>query len=154
MVRQQATRRNADGLMGAPHTHYRRSVFKQLLLHKRNTKQILGCKDIRLAILAGIKNHLTEDWKNENVSGSFHHLHHHETCLCKFGKIGKEKKAAANKKRKDFYKTERGQEIKIMYKEKAQTRKTLIKTVNALKIGSNLAEMEKEMIINLIKRLR
>ena len=81
-------------------------------------------------------------------------MHHHENCLCEFGKIGKEKKAAANKKRKDFYKTERGQEIKNNYKEKAQTRKTLIKTVNALKTGSNLAEMEKEMIINLIKRLR
>ena len=58
----------------------------------------------------GIKDHLTEDWKNENVSAHPHHLHHHETCLCEFGKIGKEKKAAANKKRKDFYKTERGQE--------------------------------------------
>ena len=81
-------------------------------------------------------------------------MHHHETCLCEFGKIGKEKKAADNKERKDFYKTELGQEIKDNYKEKAQTRKTLIKTVNALKTGSNLAEMEKEMIINLIKRLR
>ena len=66
----------------------------------------------------------------------------------------KEKKEAANKKRQDFCKTELGQEIKNMYKDRTQTRKTLIKTVNALKIGSNLAEMEKEMIINLIKRLR
>ena len=117
--------------------------------YKTNT-----CKDIQLAILKGIKDHLTEDWTHDNVSGHPHHLHHHETCLCEFGRIGKEKKAAANKKRKDFYKTERGQEIKNIYKEKAQTRKTLIKTVNALKTGSNLAEMEKEIIINLIKRLR
>ena len=82
------------------------------------------------------------------------HLHHNETCLYGFGKIGNEKKEAANKKRQDFYKTELGQEIKNMYKDRVQTRKTLIKTVSALKTGSNLAEMEKEMIINLIKRLR
>ena len=81
-------------------------------------------------------------------------MHHHENCLCEFGKIGKEKKAAANKKRKDFYKTERWQEIKNMYKDPAQTRKTLIKTVMQLQNGSNLAKMEKGSILDLIKRLR
>ena len=141
---QRATRRNADGLMGAPHTHYRQSAFEQRLLHKRNAKQILGCKDIRLAILKGIKNHLTEDWSYENVSGHPHYLHHHETCLCEFGKIGKKKKDAANKKRREFYNTERGQEIKNMYKDRAQTRKELLEKVMQLQTGSNLAEMEKE----------
>ena len=151
---QRATRRNADGLMGAPHTHYRRSVFEQRLLHKRNAKQILGCKDIRLAILKGIKNHLTEDWSYENVSGHPHYLHHHETCLCEFGKIGKKKKDAANKKRREFYNTERGQEIKNMYKDRAQTRKELLEKVMQLQTGSNLAEMEKESILDLLKRMK
>ena len=137
--------------MGAPHTHYRISVFKQWLLHKRNARQILGCKDIRLAILKGIKDHLTEDWKNENVSGHPHHLHHHETCLSEFGK---EKRDAANKKRREFYNTERRQEIKNMYKDCAQTRKELIEKDMQLQTGSNLAEMEKETILDLFKRMK
>ena len=78
-------------------------------------------------------------------------MHHHETYLCKFGKIGKEKKEAANKKRQDFCKTELGQEITNMYKDRTQTRKTLIKTVNALKIWLS---WKKKSILDLIKRLR
>ena len=57
-----ATRRNADGLMGAPHTHYRQSVFSHCLLHRRNEKQILGCKDIRLTILRVVSTKLSEEW--------------------------------------------------------------------------------------------
>ena len=52
------------------------------------------------------------------MSGHPHHLHHHETCECEFGKIGKAKKAAANKKRRDFYKTERGLAIRQNYKDR------------------------------------
>ena len=151
---QRATRRNTDGLMGAPHTHYRRSVFAQWLLHKRNRKQILGCAGIRLAILKGIKDHLTEDWIKENVTGNLKHLHHHETCLCEFGKLGKKKKEAANKKRREFYQTEKGQNIRMEYKEKAQIRKNLIERVTALETGSNLAKLEKESILSLLRRMK
>ena len=151
---QRATRRDADGLMGKPHTHYRRSVFDPSLLHKRNAKQVLGCADIRLGILRRIKCQLTQDWKNENVSGHPHYLHHHETCLCDNGKIGKQKKKEANKKRRDFYNTERGQEIRQAYKDMANMRKELIAKVLDLKTGSNLAEMEKESILELLKRMK
>ena len=151
---QRATRRNGDGLMGAPHTHYRRSIFERSLLHKRNAKQIVGCKSIRLCILSGVSKKLTVDWERENVSGSYHHLHHHKTCLCEFGEVGKEKKRAANKKRSDFYETETGKEIKKKYKDRAQDRKEIIKKVMDLKSGSNLAELDKETIINLLKRMR
>ena len=151
---QRATRRNGDGLMGAPHTHYRRSIFERSLLHRRSAKQIVGCKDIRLFILSGVRRKLTEDWERENVSGSFHHLHHHKTCLCDFGEVGIAKKKAANKKRSDFYETETGKEIKKKYKDRAQDRKEIIKKVMDLKSGSNLAELDKETIINLLKRMR
>ena len=57
---QRATRRNADGLMGVPHTHYKRSVFGRNLLHRRNRKQILGCKDVRRTILRGVSIKLSE----------------------------------------------------------------------------------------------
>ena len=151
---QRATRRNTDGLMGAPHTHYKRSVFDQCLLHKRNNKKILGCKDIRLAILRGVRNKLTDKWKNDNVSGHHHHLHHHETCVCDFGLIGKEKKEAANEKRRAFYNTEQGLEIKNKYKDRAQKRREIIEKVMMLQTGSNLAEMEKESILDLLKRMK
>ena len=77
-----------------------------------------------------------------------------QTCLCEFGKIGRQKKAAANQKRRDFYKTERGQDIKKMYKESAQTKKDIIKLVMDLKTGNNLAEMEKATILDLLKRMK
>ena len=99
---QRKTKRDGDGLMGAPHTHYRQSVFNQSLLHKRNKKQIIGCKDIRLTILRWVSRKLSEEWKIKHVSGHQHYLHHHETCQCEFGIIGKAQKATANKKEGTF----------------------------------------------------
>ena len=147
---QRATRRNADGLMGAPHTHYKRSVFGQ----RRNRKQILGRKDVRRKFLRGVSIKLTEEWKSKNVSGHSHHLHHHETCRCEFGKIGREKKKEANEKRRAFYKTEHGQSIKNRYKETAKLRNELIEKLMAHKSGTNLAEIEKETILKLLRKMQ
>jgi hypothetical protein len=151
---QRATRRNADGLMGAPHTHYKRSVFGRNLLHRRNRKQILGCKDVRRTILRGVSIKLSEEWKSKHVSGHSHHLHHHETCQCEFGKIGRKKKKEANEKRRAFYKTERGQTIKNRYKETAKLRNELIEKLMAHKSGTNLAEIEKETILKLLRKMQ
>ena len=151
---QRATRRGGDGLMGAPHTHYRRSVFGRHLLHRRNAKQILGCKDIRLAILREVNNHLSNEWKTKYVSGHYHYLHHHETCQCEFGKIGRARKKEANEKRREFYKTECGQNVKNRYKEMAKTRDELIERLMAHQSGTNLAEMEKETILKLLRRMK
>ena len=136
------------------HTHYRRSVHGSWLLHKRSEKKKLGCADVRLEILRNLQQNLDEEWLKNNVSGHPHHLHHHETCLCEFGKIGRQKKAAANQKRRDFYKTERGQDIKKMYKDRAQNKKDIIKLVMDLKTGNNLAEVEKETILDLLKTMK
>ena len=151
---QRAARRNADGLMGSPHTHYKRSVFGRNLLHRRNAKQILGCKDIRLTILREVSKHLNKEWKAKYVSGHYHHLHHHETCLCEFGKIGKERKKVANEKRREFYKTEEGERVKNRYKETAKTRDKLIETLMAHEPGTNLADIEKETILMLLRRMK
>ena len=40
-----------------------------------------------------------------------------------------------------------------MYKDRAQNKKDIIKLVMNLKTGNNLAEMEKETILNLLKRM-
>ena len=89
---QRATRRNDDGLHGAPHTHYRRSVHGKWLLHNRSKKKQLGCADIRFGILRYLKQKLDEKWLKDNVSGHLEHLHHHETCVCEFGKIGRRRR--------------------------------------------------------------
>ena len=151
---QRASRRNGDGLQGAPHTHYRRSVHGRWLLHKRSEKILLGCAGVRLEILCNLRKNLDEEWLKNNVSGHIHHLHHHETCLCEFGKIGRKKKEAANQKRRDFYKTQQGQDIKKMYKDCAQNKNDIIKLVMEFKTGNNLAEMEKETILDLLKRMK
>ena len=83
-----------------------------------------------------------------------HHLHHHETCLCDFGKIGKEKKKAANEKRREFYKSDSGERVKNRFKEIAKTRDKLKETLMAHKPGTNLAEMEKETILKLLRRMK
>lgn len=119
--------------MGEPHTHYNRSVFESTLLHGREWEgKVRGCKNIRERIKAGIEAHLTEDWLQRNVSGSDgDYLHHHETCSCDMGKIGKANKLAANKRRSDFYKTERWREIRKRYKQRAEeNRKELIDRFN------------------------
>ena len=51
-------------------------------------------------------------WKSPNVIGDYDHVHHHKTCLCGVGKIGKERKE------------------------------------------TDLAEMEKETILKLVRRMK
>ena len=41
-----------------------------------------------------------------------------------------------------------------MYKERAQNKKDIIKLVMDLKTGNNLAEVEKETILDLLKRMK
>ena len=162
--------------MGKPHTHYRRSVFEPTLLHFRNGKKVGGCKHKRSLIKLGISAHLTEDWLQvtwirlqnllvwifslhlftlqRNVSGTDgDYLHHHETCKCEMGKIGKANKLAANQKRRDFYKTEAGQEKKNHYKQKENFKKNTIAELQKIQVNGNLAEMEKQNIMQLISRL-
>ena len=75
------------------------------------------------------------------MSGHQHYLHHHETCQCEFGIIGRAKKAAANKKRRDFYKTEHGLAMKQKYKDRANEKKNPVELIKNLDCTSNLAGM-------------
>ena len=56
--------------------------------------------------------------------------------------------------RREFYKTEQGERVKNRYKEIAKTRDELIEKVMAHKPGTNLAEMEKETILRLLRRMK
>ena len=74
-------------------------------------------------------------------------LHHQESCNCKNGDKGKKKKAAANKRRSDFYKTEEGKAKKRHYTEKASKNHELIRLLKEYKTGGkNEAELTKKTI--------
>ena len=133
-------------------------MFDPTLLHERNGRKSGGCNNIRERIQAGIEAHLTEDWLKKNVSGSDgDYLHHHESCSCDNGEVGKAKKLAANKKRSDFYSTPQGIEKKQKYKKIKEDRKDLVarvdKFMKALGKVSNQAELEKECIQQLLARM-
>ena len=82
---------------------------------------------------------LNDKWLDENVSGDWEYaLHHQETCLCDNGKIGKDKKAAANKK---------------YYADKAREKHDLIRQLKKLKTSRNDAELTKETIAKLMDLL-
>ena len=53
-------------------------------------------------------------------------LHDSEICLCQRGKKGKEKLAAANAKRRAYYKTDAGLETKRRYREKAEVKRQIL----------------------------
>ena len=79
-------------------------------------------------------------------------LHHQELCNCEKGDKGKEKKAAANNRRSDYYKTEEGQATKRYYAEKATKKHELIRLLKEYKTdGKNEAKLTKETITRLME---
>ena len=70
------------------------------------------------------------------------------------GKQGETKKKAANQKTSDFYKTKRGQLMKNKYNDRANLKKDIINKVLNMECSSDLAEMEKESILNLLRRMK
>jgi hypothetical protein len=147
-------KRDADGLVGKAHTHYSRSVYEHVLIHDPNQKKSGGCKDVWSVIMESIWKKLSDEWLEENVSGdSEYRLHHEDTCACTNGKVGKEKRRTANEKRRDFYKTDRGLEIRKMYKEKNEKKNKLIATLMELKTNSTQAKLTKETITKLMDLL-
>ena len=144
-------RRDADGLVSQAHTHYCRRVYVPALLHSRNAKKEGGCGYMRREIQEMIWEKLSDEWLDENVSGDGEYaLHHEESCDCENGMIGKEKKASANKKRKEYYKTQEGKEMKKYYANENKKKHDLIREVRRLKKGGTLAELSKETIARLI----
>ena len=97
---------------------------------------------------------LSDEWLAENVSGdSEYALHHEESCDCENGMIGKEKKASANKKRKEYYETQEGKETKKKYAEKNRKKNNLIRELRMMKKCGSEAELIKETIARLMQML-
>ena len=86
-------------LVTHPHTHYARQPIDPLHRHGRGKV----CGNVRHEISSNISQFIDLTAKSNwyNIE-----LHDKETCLCNRGKIGKEKRAAANEKRRAYYKTD------------------------------------------------
>ena len=108
-------KRDSDGHLARPHTHYSRQPIDGYHRHKRGKL----CLDVRNEISEKIASHLNLDGKEHWNS---HNLHNIVTCTCDRGEIGKKRRAAANEKRRAFYKTDAGIDVRRKYRENAQTK--------------------------------
>ena len=104
-------------------------------------------------------NNITEEWLTKNTSGSDgEYLHHHESCPCDMGKIGKANKLAANKKHSDFYSTPQGMEVKQRNKKRTEEKNEVIARLSEFMKthgkNTNKAQLEKECIKQLLTRLK
>ena len=89
---------------------------------------------------------------SEKPNWSSNDLHDSEACFCKRSRQGKEKQAAANEKRRAYYKTEAGQETKRKYREKAALKRQILNQLVMLNV-SKKAHLCHERIEQLVKML-
>ena len=142
---QRVGRRDGDGLVTHPHTHYSRQPLESRHLHSRGKK----CVEVRDEISNEIALLLDLSDKSGWTTVA---LHDDESCLCARGKIGKARKAAANEKRRNYYKTEAGIEMKKKYRERAAIKRQLINHLTMLNV-SKKAKLCHETIEKLVKLL-
>ena len=142
---QRVGRRDGDGLVTHPHTHYSRQPIDSSHCHARGKE----CAGVRDEISTKISNFIDlttkANWTNDE-------LHNKETCLCNRGKIGKEKRAVANEKRRAYYKTAAGLETKRRYREKANVKRQILNQLSILNV-SKKAHLHHEKIEQLVKML-
>ena len=143
---QKVGRRDGDGLVTHPHTHYARQPITDHHRHERGKV----CADVRNEISENVASHLNLSLK---PNWDPHNLHNIVTCTCDRGQIGKKKKAEANEKRRAFYKTDAGIAVKKEYKEKARIKRMILTQLAELNV-SKKAHLQLETIENLVKQLR
>ena len=123
------------------------------MLHKRNARKDDGCDSIRREIQEQIWTNLSDQWLEENVSGDGEFaLHHDKSCVCERGQIGKEKKVAANMKRKAYFETEEGQAKKKVKADKDRQTYKMIRDIKSLEIDGKV--LTNDEIIRLLKRAK
>ena len=142
---QRVGRRDGDGLLTHPHTHYARQPIDPCHRHERSKV----CGNVRDEISSNISQFIDLAAKS---NWSKKELHNKETCLCSRGEIGKNKRVAANEKRRAYYKTDAGLETKRRYREKAAVKRQILNQLSVLNV-SKKAHLCHEKIENLIKML-
>ena len=142
---QRVGRRDGDGLVTHPHTHYARQPIDPLHRHPRGKECPQVRDDISTKVSLFIDLTTKSNWTRDE-------LHDKETCLCNRGKTGKEKRAVANEKRRAYYKTKAGIETKRRYREKANVKRQILNQLSILNV-SKKAHLCHEKIEQLVKML-
>ena len=142
---QRAGRRDRDGLRTHPHTHYSRQPIDETHRHERGKH----CGEVREDISFGIAEFI--DWK-EKPNWKELALHDFDTCLCDRGKAGIAKRAAANERRRAYYKTPAGIETKMKYRKRADVKRQIINQLQLINVSTKV-KLCKETIENLVKML-
>lgn len=141
---QKPLRRDGDGLRGTPHSHYDRKVYNVEWLHSRGKNCPTVRNEISRLAATGVMD--ISKYTSEEE------LHDKETCRCERGSVGIQKRKEANERRRQFYQTERGIEIRKKYKEKQLEKKDLIQKLMQLGLNKK-AELQRETILKLIELL-
>ena len=105
--------------------------------------------DVREEISSEIASFI--DWR-EKPHWKETALHDFDTCLCDRGKAGLLKRAAANEKRRAYYKTPAGIETKERYRKRADVKRKIINQLQLINVSTK-AKLCKETIENLVKML-
>ena len=142
---QRVARRDGDSLVTHPHTHYSRQPIDVGHRHERSVRCCKVRDEISINIANFIDLAVKANWTN-------HELHDRETYLCNRGRKGKEKLAAANEKRRAYYKTDAGLETKRRYREKANVKRQILNQLAMLNV-SKKAHLCHETIEQLVKML-
>ena len=142
---QRIGRRDLDGLCTHPHTHYARQPIQEQHCHSRGKR----CGEVRDEISNSVASFLDLTGK---TNWSALALHDFEECLCARGKKGKEKARDANEKRRAYYRTDAGMEMKKNYREKAALKRQLLNHLTASTVSTK-AVLCHDTIEKLIKLL-
>ena len=86
------------------------------------------------------------------MNWTVHELHNSETCLCSRGKKGTEERAAVNEKRRAYYTTGAGLEMKKACREKVNVRRQILDQLTMLGVSKE-AHLCHETIEKLVKML-
>ena len=122
---QRISRRDGDGLVTHLHAHYTRQPIDENHRHECSHK----CPKIRDEISEEVAAFLDLSWK---TNWTVHELHNSKACLCSRGKKGTEERADVIEKRRTYYKTGAGLEMKKAYREKANVIRQIINQLKML----------------------
>ena len=150
---QKVGRRNQDGLATVPHLHYSRHVYEPHLLHDIRGKH---CVDTRDHIEKSCEIEFPLEFLNKLLGDKYENgLHDYINCACDRSERAKKKRSLLLERRRAFYKTQKGEEIKKGYKEKKEIFDKLKALVHQLvPKDPNAANLKHKSIKNMLDTLQ
>ena len=142
---QRVSRRDGAGLVTHLHAHYARQSIDENHRHECSHKCPKTRDEISEEVAAVLDLSCKTNW-------TVHEPHNSKTCLCSRGEKGAEERAVVNEKRRAYYKTGAGLEMKKACREKANVRRQILNQLTMLGV-SKKAHLCHETIEKLVKML-